>query len=142
MTILIFFPSNCLKIEKFSTFRRQSLWIKFFDQTIFFNTQFCADWANIRNATADGTLWARIAQNIKKPSLTVNVINFDFLVLMYPYVSLGVPLVPKSHDTLVELFRFTRYVERNKVHFAPFLRFHWNHYIAFPDFSDVWPSWG
>jgi hypothetical protein len=37
-------------------------------------------------------------------------------------VSLGVPLVPKSHDTLVELF--TRYVEGNKVHFAPFLRFH------------------
>ena len=37
---------------------------------------------------------------------------------MYPFESLGVPLVPKSLDTLVELFRFTRYVERNKVHFA------------------------
>ena len=33
-----------------------------------------------------------------------------FFVLMYPYGSLGVPLVPKRHDTLVELFRFTRYV--------------------------------
>ena len=37
---------------------------------------------------------------------------------MGPLESLGVPLVPKSLDTLVELFRFTRYVERNKVHFA------------------------
>ena len=45
-----------------------------------------------------------------------------FLVLMYPYVSLGVPLVPKSHDTLVEIFRVTRYMERNKVHFSQFLR--------------------
>ena len=56
---------------------------------------------------------------------------------MYPYGSLGVPLVPKSYDTSVELFIFTRYVERNKVHFAPFLRFHGNHYIDFLDFSDV-----
>jgi hypothetical protein len=35
-----------------------------------------------------------------------------FLVLMYRYGSLGVPLVPKNHDTLEELFRFPRYVER------------------------------
>ena len=76
-------------------------------------------------AAAGGALWARIAQNVKKPPLNVNAIDFDFFfVLMYPYGSLGVPLVPKSHDVLVELFRFTRYVERNKVHFAPFLRFH------------------
>ena len=61
----------------------------------------------------------------KETPLTVNVIDFDFFfVLMYPYGSFGVPLVPKSHDTLVEFFRFTRYVESNKVHFAPFLRFH------------------
>ena len=66
-------------------------------------------------------LWARITQNVKKPSLTV-ILNF--LVLMNPFESLGIPLVPKSHDTLLELFRFTRYVKRNKVHFAPFLRFH------------------
>ena len=64
-----------------------------------------------------------LRENVKKPPLTVNVINFDFfLVLMYPYGSFGVPLVPRSHDILVELFRFTRHVERNKVHFAPFLR--------------------
>ena len=25
-----------------------------------------------------GTLWARIAENVKKPSLTVNVIDFEF----------------------------------------------------------------
>ena len=70
-----------------------------------------------------GALWAGIAQNVKKPPLTVKVI-LNFLVLMYPYGSLGVPLFPKSHDTLVELLRFTKYVERNKVHYAPLLRFH------------------
>ena len=34
---------------------------------------------------------------------------------MYPYGYLEIPLAPKSHDTLVELFRFTIYVEKNKV---------------------------
>ena len=63
------------------------------------------------------------------------LLTLNFLVVMYPYWSLGVPLVPKSQDILIKLFRVTRYVQR-------FLRFHWNHYIAFPDFSDVWPSRG
>ena len=73
-----------------------------------------------------GALWARIVQNVKKHPLTVNVEDVeDFKFFgFYSYGSLGVPLVPKSHDILVELFRFTRYVERNKVCFAPFLRFH------------------
>ena len=65
-------------------------------------------------------LWARIAQNVKKPSHTVNVIGFYlFFVLMYPNKSLGVPLVPKSHDTLA-VYSGLQDVERNKVHFAPF----------------------
>ena len=85
--------------------------------------------------TRHAALWARIAQNVKKPPL-------NFLVLMYPFGSLGVPWSQKVNDTFVELFRFTRYVERNKVHFAPSLRFQWNHYIVFPDFSDIWPSRG
>jgi hypothetical protein len=72
----------------------------------------------------DATLWTRIAQDVKKPPLTVNVTNFESFDFNVSIWVLGVPLVPKSHDTLVELFRFTRYVERNKVHFAPFLRFH------------------
>ena len=50
---------------------------------------------------------------------------------MYPYGSLGVPLVPKVMiHWYYESIRLTRYVERNKVHFAPFLRFHWNHDIV------------
>ena len=48
-------------------------------------------------AVQDGTPWARIAQNVKKPSLTVNVM---FLVLMYPCGSFGISLVPKSYNTL------------------------------------------
>ena len=89
--------------------------------------QFLMTWQKEHFCSFVPARWARIAQNVRKPSQTVNVIYFDFfgfLKCMYPYGSLGVPLVPKSHDELVELFRFTRYVERNKVHFAPFLRFH------------------
>ena len=96
---------------------------------------FCPEDGAIYNVSA--ALWARIAQNVKKPPLTV-ILNF--LVLMNPLGSLWVPLVPKSHDTLLELFRFTRYLERNKVHLTPFPRYHWNHYIALPNFSDVWLS--
>ena len=58
----------------------------------------------------------------------------NFLVFMFPYGSLEVPLVPKSHITLVELFKFTRI---NKEHFAPFPRFHWNHYTGFLTFLTV-----
>ena len=79
--------------------------------------------ASIAFLQRNGALWARIAQDVKKPPLRVNVFNFEFLVLMYPYGSLGVPLVPKSHDTLVELFRFTRYWERHKVHLLQFKDF-------------------
>ena len=37
------------------------------------------------------TLWARIAKNVKKPPLTVNVIDFDFLGFN---VSIWVPWSP------------------------------------------------
>ena len=60
------------------------------------------------------TLWTRIAQNVKKPSLTVNVINFRFFVIMYPLIYPYGSLAPKSHDALVELFRFPIYVERTR----------------------------
>ena len=33
-----------------------------------------------------GALWARIAQNVKKLTLRVNVIDFEFFVLMYSKV--------------------------------------------------------
>ena len=36
-------------------------------------------------------LWARIAQNVKKPPLTGNIINFDFFGF---YVSIWVPWSP------------------------------------------------
>ena len=62
-----------------------------------------------KRSTAQAALWARIAQNVKKKPLTENVINFELFGLMYPYVSFGVPFVPKRHDTLIELFRFTRF---------------------------------
>ena len=68
---------------------------------------------------AAAALWARIAQNVKKPSLTVNIIHFGFFCFNVFIWPLGVPLVPNSHDALVEILRFTRHVEKNKVNFAP-----------------------
>ena len=40
---------------------------------------------------SDAALWARIAQNVKKPTLTVNVIDFDFFGIN---VSIWVPWSP------------------------------------------------
>ena len=71
----------------------------------------------------DVALWARIAQNVKKLPLTVNVIDFEFFVLNVPEWVPWSPLDPKCYNTLVELFRFTEYVEKNKMHIAPFLKF-------------------
>ena len=46
-----------------------------------------------------GALWARIAQNVKKLTLRVNAIDFEFFVLMYPYVRIPWSLLgPKSQD--------------------------------------------
>ena len=42
-------------------------------------------------STTGGALWARIAQNVKKPSPTVNVIDFEFFGF---YVSVWVPWSP------------------------------------------------
>ena len=56
-------------------------------------------WASRKEVSfAAGALWARIAQNVKKPPLIENVIYFEFFGFN---VSIW---VPKSHDTLVELF--------------------------------------
>ena len=68
----------------------------------------------------DGALSAMIAQNVKKPSLTVNVINFDFFGFNVSIWVSWSPLGPKKYDTLVESFRFTRYLERNKVYYTQF----------------------
>ena len=42
-----------------------------------------------------GALWARIAQNVKKPPLTLNVIDFDFFGFNVPIWVLWSPLGPK-----------------------------------------------
>ena len=43
--------------------------------------------------TGSGALWAKIAQNVKKPPLTVNVIDFDFfgfnVSILVPWIHLG-----------------------------------------------------
>ena len=41
-------------------------------------------------------LWAKIAQNVKKPSLTVNVIDFDFFGFNVSMWVLWNPLGPKK----------------------------------------------
>ena len=88
------------------------------------------------------TLWTRIAQNVKKPSLTVNVINFRFFCHnVSTNLSIWVSCTKKSW-CIGRIIQIPNICGKNKVHFAPFLRFHWNPYIVFPDFSDVWPSRG
>ena len=42
-------------------------------------------------SSRDGSLWARIAQNVKKPPLSVNVIDFEFFGFN---VSIWVPRSP------------------------------------------------
>jgi hypothetical protein len=79
----------------------------------------------------DATLWARITQNVKKPPLKVNVIDFEFFGFNVSKWVFGVPLVPKSHDTLVELFRFIRYWERKKVHLLHFTEITIKHFPTF-----------
>ena len=61
---------------------------------------------------ASGALWARIAQNVKKLPLTVNVIDFEFFDFN---VSIWVPWSPLSQKVMIHwigrttyTFRFTR----------------------------------
>ena len=66
---------------------------------------------------------AKIVEKFHKPPLGVNVINF---VLNGFYESIWVPRVPqspKSYNLMIEVFKFIRYVERNKMHFPPILAF-------------------
>ena len=51
------------------------------------------------------TLWARIAKKVKKLPLRVNVIDFKFFGFNVPIWVPWSLLGPKSHDTLVKLFR-------------------------------------
>ena len=54
---------------------------------------------------------AKLAEKVHKPPLRVNVINFEvngFNASIYG--SPGVPQTPKSHDALIEVFKFIRYV--------------------------------
>ena len=64
------------------------------------------------------------------------------MVLIHPYGSPWVPLVPKSHYKLIESFKFTRYVARNHMQFSPFSPFQWNYYIELHDSSNVLDSRG
>ena len=65
---------------------------------------------NIVTKWVNGALCARIAQNVKKPPLTVNVMDFDF-----SFVSIWVPwspLGPKKSWYIGSLFRFIRCREK------------------------------
>ena len=60
----------------------------------------------------DATQRAKFAQKVHKPPLGVNVINFElngFNVFLW---------VPWSLSES-KVFKFTKYVERNKMHFCP-----------------------
>ena len=52
-----------------------------------------------------GTLWARIAQNVKKPPLTVNVINFEFFGFNVSIWVPWSPLGPKKSWYIVRIIQ-------------------------------------
>ena len=97
---------------------------------------FCQSHINKIKSPHD-TLWARIARNVKKPPLTVNVIDFDFFgfngSLRVPWSPLG----PKKSWYIGRINRIKKTCGEKQGAFCSILRFHWNHYIDFPDFSDV-----
>ena len=55
----------------------------------------------------DATLWARVANFVKKPPLIVNVTNLE---LNGFDASLEVQQIPKSHNALINVFKFIRHV--------------------------------
>ena len=83
------------------------------------------------------TLWARIAQYVKKPPLTVNVIDFEFFGFNVSICVPWSPLGPKKSWYIGRIIQIHKILGEKEGAFAPF---HWNHYKAFPDFSDIWPS--
>ena len=62
---------------------------------------------SVYNAAAH---WARSENFIKEPPLIANVTNLELNVLMHPCGSLEVHQTPKSHNALIDVFKFIRYV--------------------------------
>ena len=54
--------------------------------------------------------WARAAKFVKKPSLIVNVTYLKSNILMHPCGSPEVHQTPKSHNALIDVFKFIRYM--------------------------------
>ena len=59
-------------------------------------TEKCDIFRYILIATNSQALWARITQNVKKPSLTVNLINFEFFGFNVSIWIPWSPFVPKK----------------------------------------------
>ena len=69
-------------------------------------TQYWGPWlAKIRR----GAQRAKFAEKVHKPPLGVNVIDFE---LKGFNASIWIPRTPKSHDALIEVFKFIRCVKK------------------------------
>ena len=85
----------------------------------------------------NGAQKAKITEKVHKPALAVNVINFE---LNRFNASIWVPWSPsdtKSYNALIKVFKFIRYVERNKMHFCLYSSISVKLLHREPGFSDV-----
>ena len=57
-----------------------------------------------------GAPWARAANFVKKPPFIVNITNLELDGFNHPNGSLEVHQTPKSHNALIDVFKFIRYL--------------------------------
>ena len=80
-------PIGYLAIDEMHRKRKNVRLTENFIKLVFYLGRFISTHRQMKH----GTLWARISQNVKKPPLTVNVINFEFFGFN---VSIWVPWSP------------------------------------------------
>ena len=86
----------------------------------------------------NATQRAKIAEKVHKPPFGVNVINFELNGLTATIWVSWSHTGTKNYNSLIEVFKFIWYVERNKMHFCTYsVAFKWNHCIEWPVFSDI-----
>ena len=80
----------------------------------------------------------KLAEKVHKPPLLDNVINFDLKGLDASIWVHCSPSDPKSHDALIEVFKFIR----NKLHFCTYIEPETLkiYYEVCEPFCQIWPS--
>ena len=141
ISVLLFFnsPRNCF------TFVAEQVFDDIFKRFTFELKRRCHfyfQWHSLSDCIERRTMGQTAPKRPETPILEWISPILILMVLICPYGSPWVPLVPKSHYKLVEVFKFTRYVARNHMQFWPFSSFQWNHFHDLHVSSDVLDSSG